>query len=119
MNAMNRYTLLLAALAGTGFGVMYGYAGMGGIWSYLAAVNLALFTLYGLDKVAALRSWRRSPELLLHLGALAGGSPGALAGQRLFSHKTSKKSFQWRYWGIVLLQAVAITAWLELSGIRL
>ena len=60
----------------------------------LAVLNAFTFLLYGVDKAAARRGGRRVPENLLHLGALMGGWLGALLAQRLFHHKTGKRSFQ-------------------------
>lgn len=75
---------------------------------YLAAVNLATFVLYGYDKLAAKARYRRVPERLLHRLTLAGGTPAALAGQRIFRHKTIKPEFQSRFRLILATQAVAL-----------
>jgi uncharacterized membrane protein YsdA (DUF1294 family) len=58
----------------------------------VAAANLAAFALYGADKQRARRCGRRIPERTLLLAALAGPF-GALAGMRLFRHKTHKPPF--------------------------
>jgi uncharacterized membrane protein YsdA (DUF1294 family) len=81
------------------------------LYAYLIAVNLWTFASYGCDKAAAPRGWRRVPELVLHLLALAGGTPAAWLGQRAFRHKTLKGPFQRAFWLIALLQALAISAW--------
>ncbi len=47
----------------------------------------------------------RVPERALLLLALAGGSPAALLGMRLFHHKTSKESFKVKFWFVILVQA--------------
>jgi len=60
----------------------------------LAVLNAFTFLLYGADKAAAKRGSRRVPENVLHLCALMGGWVGALLAQRLFHHKTEKRSFQ-------------------------
>ena len=72
--------------------------------SYLLSINLVVMLAYGYDKLIAGSSMTRVPEKVLHTLSLAGGSPGALMAQRLFRHKTLKKSFQVAYWLIVLLQ---------------
>lgn len=76
-----------------------------------AAASLVAFLAYGHDKSAAVRNARRVPERTLHLFALLGGWPGALAGQRLFRHKSSKAAFQNTYWITVVLNCAAL-AWL-------
>ena len=76
----------------------------------LAGINLATILLYGYDKAVAGGTRRRIPENVLHLLAIAGGSPGALLAQVLFRHKTVKVSFRRVYWLIVILQLVAIGA---------
>jgi len=78
--------------------------------TYLIAINLTSFLLYGMDKLAAIYKWQRIPENLLHLLAFGGGSPLALVAQQLFNHKTSKRQFLVAYWIIVLLQAALIYA---------
>ena len=60
---------------------------------YLAAVNLASFALYGIDKYKARRGLWRIPEAVLLFAAAVGGSAGALLGMRFFHHKTKKPRF--------------------------
>ena len=83
--------------------------------AYLLAINLITFTYYGLDKLAARRQWTRVPERVLHLLALLGGSPAALAGQRAWRHKTIKGRFRACFWAILFLQAIATAALLYYS----
>jgi uncharacterized membrane protein YsdA (DUF1294 family) len=56
------------------------------------------------------RLWR-VPESVLHLMALAGGTPAAFAGQRALRHKTAKQSFRAWFWVIVVAQTAALSAW--------
>lgn len=67
------------------------------------ALSTALFLVYGLDKWAAKRGSARVAESSLHLIALLGGWPGALLGQQLFRHKTSKPVFLRLTWAMVAL----------------
>ncbi len=67
--------------------------------------SLVAFVVYGWDKRRARTNGRRVPEKTLHLLALLGGWPGALAGQKAFRHKTQKTGFQIVFWLIVLLHA--------------
>lgn len=57
-----------------------------------AAVNLAVLALFGADKQRARRHSRRISERTLLFAALAGPF-GALAGMRVFRHKTRKLRF--------------------------
>ena len=80
---------------------------------YLAAINLAAFVLMWLDKRRARRKGaRRVRERTLFLSALLGGSAGAIAGMRLFRHKTKHWYFVWGMPAILVLQLVL--AWLTL-----
>lgn len=76
--------------------------------AWLAALNLITLLLYGYDKSVAGNGMLRVPELLLHLLALFGGSPAALLAQRMFRHKTRKRSFQRIFWLTVVLQLLLI-----------
>lgn len=74
---------------------------------YLLLSGVA-FIIYALDKVAAGRGWRRVPETALHLLALAGGWPGALAARAVFRHKTRKQPFRALFWGTVAVNLTAL-----------
>lgn len=81
------------------------------IW-YLAAVNIATFFIYGLDKAkAGISGARRVRERTLFILALVGGSPAALIGMWLFRHKTQKLSFQAGLAVILALQIFLIWFW--------
>ncbi len=77
---------------------------------YLVA-SLVAFSAYALDKSAARNDRWRTRESTLHLFALVGGWPGALAAQRRLRHKSSKRSFQIGFWVTVILNCGAL-AWL-------
>jgi uncharacterized membrane protein YsdA (DUF1294 family) len=47
----------------------------------------------------------------LQLCALLGGWPGALLAQQVFRHKSSKRSFQIKFWFMVIIN-VGIAVWL-------
>jgi uncharacterized membrane protein YsdA (DUF1294 family) len=74
-----------------------------------AAMSVATFIAYGVDKSSARGGRRRIPEQTLHLLALLGGWPGALAAMGVFRHKRRKTSFVVVVWLIALLHA---TGWL-------
>ncbi len=74
-------------------------------------LSATTFVAYALDKRAAMTGQWRISENTLHLLALAGGWPGAMLGQRLLRHKTSKRSFLRVYWLTVLLNLALLAAW--------
>jgi uncharacterized membrane protein YsdA (DUF1294 family) len=80
-------------------------------WRILVGVPLAssvvAFFVYRSDKRSAQAGEWRVPEATLHLIALIGGWPGAFLAQRTFRHKTSKLSFQFIFWIVVLLHQFA------------
>lgn len=77
---------------------------------YLIASTITFF-YYGHDKAAAIQNRWRTQETTLHLFALVGGWPGALAAQRLFHHKSKKQSFQIVFWTTVTLNCIVL-GWL-------
>ncbi len=81
------------------------------------AMSMLTFVAYGIDKSRSVRGKRRIAEATLHLLALAGGWPGALAGQRFFRHKTRKLGYQLLTWTAVLLHLAAwVWYWLGRSA---
>jgi len=86
------------------------------LYFLLSATTLLV---YGWDKRAARIGGRRVRERTLHLLALAGGFPGALAGQRLFHHKRRKPGFIAVTWLIAMIHAgawVAASWWRSRGG---
>ena len=78
------------------------------------AVNFLTFAAFGMDKAAAERGWRRTPERSLLRWAFWGGTVGAYSGRALFRHKTRKQPFSSRLHAIAILQALALaglTGW--------
>jgi uncharacterized membrane protein YsdA (DUF1294 family) len=73
-------------------------------------LSLIAFGLYGVDKNAAQQKAWRVSEKNLHFVALLGGWPGALLGQEIFRHKTSKAAFQAEFRVSVALNLVLTTA---------
>jgi len=85
--------------------------GLAAVYAYLGGINLATLMFYGYDKRQARAGGLRIPELVLHGAALLGGTPGAVAGQVLFRHKTRKLGFRMVFAAIVVLQIGAAFAY--------
>jgi uncharacterized membrane protein YsdA (DUF1294 family) len=66
--------------------------------SLCAMLSIATFFVYAIDKKAARNGQWRIPESLLHLLALLGGWPGALAAQSILRHKWRKHRFMRVFW---------------------
>ena len=71
-------------------------------------LSLITFVAYWLDKSAAKKGTRRTPENTLHLLALMGGWPGALLARQTFRHKTLKVLFRYVLWLTVFLNIGAV-----------
>ena len=86
---------------------------LGLIVAYLLVVNVVGFALMGLDKRRARREQWRISEKTLFLPAILGGSLGAIAGMRVFHHKTRHWYFRFGLPAILLLQIglAIIVAW--------
>lgn len=67
----------------------------------LITLNLLSFVTFGIDKYLSIHKKRRISENKLLLLAIFGGSIGALAGQKLFNHKTEK--FKGVLWVILVV----------------
>lgn len=84
-------------------------AGLVTVW--LVGINLATFCVYGADKRRAKRGAWRVKEKTLFLLPLLGGSVGALAGMKVFHHKTKHWYFAWGIPAILAAQ-IALAVWL-------
>ena len=78
------------------------------LWIYLAGINVAAFTMYGIDKSRAMRGRWRIPENTLLGVVVLGGGLGALAGMQVFRHKTRKPKFRVGVPVILLAEVVAL-----------
>ena len=80
---------------------------------YLSAINTVTFFAYGIDKLRAKRGAWRIPEKTLFLLPLLGGSVGAIAGMKVFHHKTKHWYFKYGLPLILLAQLVPVV-WLKI-----
>ena len=91
--------VLTLGLIVTGMFLLHGFLpALDWVQSWLLAVTAITFLTYGYDKLITETGATRVPEKALLTLAFAGGTVGAIAGMRLFHHKTSKKSFLERFW---------------------
>lgn len=73
-------------------------------------LSAVAFVAYAIDKSAARRGARRTPESTLHLLALLGGWPGALLAQQFLRHKSTKASFRAVFWATVVINVIGFVA---------
>ena len=78
--------------------------------TWLLLVNALTLAIYGVDKMAARRTWRRVPEATLLTFGLLGGWAGAIVGQQLFRHKTQKQPFKTWFLMSVVVSILATVA---------
>ncbi|EMB2346821.1 DUF1294 domain-containing protein [Serratia ureilytica] len=87
------------------------------VWMWLLSANLLTFLIYGGDKLAAHKGWRRVPETTLLLFGALGGWLGALLAQQLFRHKTQKQPFKtWFILSVALNLAAVLWLWYWVYG---
>ncbi len=77
---------------------------------WLIAINLLTLAIYGADKLAARKAWRRVPELTLLVFGFAGGWIGAIFAQQVFRHKTQKQPFKTYFAMSAVLNVIIVTA---------
>lgn len=95
------YLLLISAAVGSIF-TSHPVA----MWFLLA--NVLTLAIYGIDKTAARKTWRRVPESTLLMFGVVGGWPGAIVGQQLFRHKTQKQPFK-TYFIVSVIVSIVVT----------
>lgn len=74
----------------------------------LVFINLTTFIAYRADKRAAVRGAWRVPERDLHTLEFLGGWLGAWIAQKVYRHKTSKKSYQAMYKLMIVMEFAAV-----------
>ncbi|MBP1532101.1 MAG: DUF1294 domain-containing protein [Alphaproteobacteria bacterium] len=75
---------------------------------HLVCINAVTFIAYGVDKRAAKHGEWRVSEAKLHSLEFLGGWVGAYIAQKVFHHKSKKRSYQVMFWLILVLQSAAI-----------
>ncbi|NIC06562.1 DUF1294 domain-containing protein [Billgrantia bachuensis] len=112
--------LTLASIIAAAFFALLAVLGAAGhvpmqLLSAYALLSVITFAMYGIDKAAAGKGRRRTPEATLLFAGLIGGWPGALVAQRLFRHKTRKQPFQAIFWCGVVVNC-GVLGWLVYTG---
>ena len=79
---------------------------------YLLAINVVAFFAFGIDKYKAQHDKWRIPESTLLSMAVLGGSIGALAGMKVWRHKTLHNRFRIGIPVIIVLQIAAVVWWI-------
>lgn len=75
---------------------------------YFFLVNFIAFILIACDKRLAISNKNRISEKALLILVALGGTIGSSLAMSIFRHKTSKKSYLWKFTGIVFLQILAV-----------
>ncbi len=78
------------------------------LYFYFLATTVISLILVGYDKYLARNKKRRIAENTVLIWALFGGSIATGFGMWVFKHKTSKRSFLWKFWSIVLFQLLVV-----------
>ncbi|UTW11228.1 DUF1294 domain-containing protein [Marinobacterium rhizophilum] len=86
-----------------------------GVAGLYGLASLLTWLVYWKDKCAAQKEARRTPEKTLHLLALIGGWPGAMAAQQILRHKSIKGSFRFVFW-LTVIANCAVLGWLLSPG---
>ena len=84
--------------------------------AYIVIVNILAFSLFGIDKSAAIQQKQRIPNRVLLLTAVVGGSLGSLVGMYTFRHKTKKWYYTITVPALLLIQIVAAVLLLSSCG---
>lgn len=102
------FTFLIAIT----FSVFIGKLSVLYIYGYFI-LSCITFIAYAIDKSAARRKVRRTPEHTLHVLALLGGWPGALIAQATLRHKSKKHAFQVIFWLSIFFNLLWLTCLLS------
>lgn len=75
---------------------------------YIILINIITFSVFGIDKLKAIKDKWRIPEKALFLLSIVGGSVGGLLGMYTFRHKTQKPAFKFGIPVILIVQIILI-----------
>jgi uncharacterized membrane protein YsdA (DUF1294 family)/cold shock CspA family protein len=105
--------ILTALLVGPGIAIwrLAGAETARWLWVWIGVASAVTFALYAWDKRCATRGASRIPEKVLHFWEMIGGWPGAYLAQRSLRHKSSKLSYQFSFWLIVVAHQYVAVDW--------
>ena len=86
--------------------------------AYLGIINLISFVIMGSDKRKSKRNAFRTPESVLFLLALMGGSVGSILGMYIFRHKTK----HWYFvvgMPLILIAQIGLVVAIKMSPIEI
>lgn len=111
----NTYAALFLVLI-----IFFCLVGIAPFWSFVVYIAMSLITyfFYYVDKTAAQKGEWRTKESTLHLLALFGGWPGALAAQQMLRHKSIKKPFRTVFLITVALNSCAFIVLINPSAVE-
>lgn len=109
---LNRFCYLLLFAAATG-----SLFTSNPLVMWFVLINMLTVVIYGADKMAAQKGWRRVPEITLLAFGVTGGWPGAILGQQLFRHKTQKQPFKTYFMLSVVVSIAAMAAVYHFSAL--
>jgi uncharacterized membrane protein YsdA (DUF1294 family) len=86
---------------------------------FFLILNAVAFALTAYDKYAAKTQKKRISERTLLLFVLFGVTIGSGFAMLIFRHKTSKTSYLWQFWGIVIVQVLITFLWFKFESFSL
>lgn len=89
------------------------------LFYYFLILNGMAFTLMGYDKHLAKAQKKRISERTLLSFVFFGGTIGSGLAMLIFRHKTSKISYFWKFWGIVITQVLIAFCWFNFNLFQL
>jgi uncharacterized membrane protein YsdA (DUF1294 family) len=89
------------------------------LFYYFLILNGMAFIVTAYDKHLAKAQKKRISERSLLSFLLFGGTIGSGLSMLIFRHKTSKKSYLWKFWAIVFLQVLLVFLWFYYEPFKL
>jgi len=81
------------------------------LFYFIIIINTLAFILIAYDKYLAKAQKNRISERTLLGFVFFGGTIGSGLAMLIFRHKTAKKAYLWKFWGIVFSQCLLAFMW--------